>query len=85
MTIVTPGAKAMLICSVACSALAALICEGSVTMTGGGLDFPLSHGSAAPSGRSKEAARRFVRPGPQGTGPRVSTKAQTAQAGFPNP
>ena len=35
MTTVTPGVKAALICSAACSAVAALIWAGRVTMTGG--------------------------------------------------
>ena len=62
MTTVTPGVKAALICSAACSAVAASIWAGRVTMTGGaqvswpGMSVPL-----LPAGRG--AARRAARPG----------------------
>src|SRR5258707_12449646 len=61
MTTVTPGVKAALICPAACSAVAALIWAGRVTMMGGaqvswpGMSVPL-----LPGGRG--AARRAARP-----------------------
>src|SRR6266404_3125463 len=51
MTTVTPGVKAALICSAACSAVAASIWAGRVTMTGGEQVSWPGHVCAAPSGR----------------------------------
>src|SRR5258707_1079415 len=60
MTTVTPGVKAALICPAACSAVAALIWAGKVTMTGGaqvswpGMSVPLL---LAGRGATRRAAR----------------------------
>jgi len=61
MTTVTPGVKAALICPAACSAVAALIWAGRVTMTGGAQVSWSNHVFAVPSGR--RATRRAAPPG----------------------